>query len=292
MTRSKRAAGQSRGRLWRGSFLAAVVVIIAAGTAYVALRGSSQAAQPWARLGTQDVHSLSFIGGDSDRLLFGHHGGLLTSSDGGRTWSSMPVREDAMSLAPATDGSIVIAGHEVFSRSDDGGATWSKVQTDLPSLDIHGFARDPGDPARMWAYPVTGGLWESIDGGAHFDQVRPDNVLFPLATTTGGSTRLLGVDTSGFVASEDGGRSWSGISAPDFGPITSVTATPDGSVIYAGTPDGLHRSEDGGRTWEPTGYTGSAFALATTPDGRDVAVVSRATEFFRSSDSGATFTGP
>lgn len=102
-----------------------------------------------ARLGSQDVHSLAFVEGDPERLLFGHHGGVSRSIDGGRTWAALSVREDAMSMTPAADGSIVIAGHEVFSGSSDGGATWAPIRADLPSLDIHGFTRDPLDPARM-----------------------------------------------------------------------------------------------------------------------------------------------
>jgi hypothetical protein len=109
---------------------------------------------PWATLRTQDVHSLAFVGGDPAHVLLGHHGGLLESRDGGpRTWSALPVRDDAMTMAPADDGSIVIAGHLVFTASRDGGATWASITADLPSLDIHGSTRDPADPARMWAYP-------------------------------------------------------------------------------------------------------------------------------------------
>ena len=51
----------------------------------------------------------------------------------------------AMSTSPAADGSMVIARHEVFVTSRDGGKTWAQVTTDLPSLDIHGFTRDPSD---------------------------------------------------------------------------------------------------------------------------------------------------
>jgi photosystem II stability/assembly factor-like uncharacterized protein len=69
-------------------------------------------------------------------------------------------------------------------------------------------------------------------------------------------------------------------------------ATPDGRTVYLGSGDGLFRSDDGGRTWNATGYTGSSFALATTPDGQTVAVVSRSTEFFRSIDGGKTWPGP
>jgi len=244
------------------------------------------------RFDSADVHSLAFVGGDPQHLLFGHHGGLEESRDGGRTWSALPVRADAMGMSSAADGSIVIAGHEVFMASRDGGKTWAPITTDLPSLDIHGFTRDPSDPARMWAYLATGGLWESADFGARFAQVRQDNVLFPLAVREASATQLLAVDVNGLVTSPDGGRTWSPLGVPPTFPMTSLAATPDGKVLYAGSTDGLYRSADGGRTWAKTTYSGSAFAIATSSDGQAVAVVSRETQFFRSSDGGISWPGP
>jgi photosystem II stability/assembly factor-like uncharacterized protein len=248
--------------------------------------------EAWTRFGTTDVHSLAFVGGDPEHVLFGHHGGIRESRDGGRTWSALPDRSDAMSLSPASDGSIIVAGHNVFTGSLDGGATWAPIPTDLPSLDIHGFTRDPADPRRMWAYLATGGLWESTDLGAHWTRVREDNVVFPVAVADGTGTRLLGVDASGLVTSTDGGRTWATMGLPPTYPMTTLAATADGRLIFAGSPDGLFRSSDGGRTWAATGYRGSAFAVATTPDGQVVAVVSRETEFFRSPDSGNSWPGP
>lgn len=268
----------------------AIVVLAAAVIVVDSLPKSGQTA--WARFDTADVHSLAFVGGDPDRILFGHHGGLLESRDGGRTWAALPVRDDAMSMAPADDGSIVIAGHEVFTASRDGGATWASIPADLPSLDIHGFTRDPADPARMWAYLATGGLWESTDSGAHWFEVRSDNVVFPAAVRDAAGTRLLGVDATGLVSSTDGGRTWTTLGQPPTYPMTSLAATPDGRTVYAGAPDGLFRSDDGGRSWSPTAYHGSVFAVATTPDGQTVALVSQETEFFRSPDRGATWPAP
>lgn len=276
---------------------ASVVVLLVAAVGLVAVVLFVLAQRPqepvaWARLDTQDVHSLAFVADDSRELLFGHHGGLLATTDGGRTWTPLSVRSDAMSTSPASDGSLVIAGHEVFLASRDDGSTWAQIATDLPSLDIHGFTRDPGNPDRMWAYLATGGLWESTDFGAHWARVREDNVLFPVAVRTGSAVRLLGVDTSGFVASDDGGRTWTVIGAPDAYPLTALAATPDGRTVYAGSTDRLLRSDDGGSTWTRTTYTGSAFAVATTSDGGTVAVVSQETWYFRSSDRGVTWPGP
>lgn len=273
--------------------LASLVIVIAFVAVALFLSGPGPGAPaPWARLGTQDVHSLAFVGDDPQHLLFGHHNGIAETRDGGKTWEPLPVGEDAMGMAAADDGSIVIAGHLVFSASRDGGQTWAPIDADLPSLDIHGFARDPADPARMWAYLATGGLWESTDFGARWSRVRQDNVVFPIAVNDRTGTRLLGVDVTGLVASSDGGRTWTTVSEPPTFPVTTLVATPDGATIYLGSGDGLFRSDDSGATWAATGYTGDAFAVATTPDGQTVGVVSQATEFFRSTDRGATWPGP
>lgn len=294
-SRRKRHDREARGASGRrtGWLAGAVVVALIALATFVVTRPPGPAGQiAWTRFGSADVHSLAFVGEDPQHLLFGHHGGLEESRDGGRTWSALPVRDDAMSMSPAVDGSIVIAGHEVFVASRDGGTTWAPISTDLPSLDIHGFTRDPSDPARMWAYLATGGLWESADFGARFAQVRQDNVLFPLAVRDGSATRLLGVDVNGLASSTDGGRTWAPLGMPPTYPMTSLAATPDGRVVYAGSTDGLYRSADGGRSWAKTAYAGSAFAIATSSDGQAVAVVSRETQFFRSSDGGASWPGP
>ena len=278
----------------RSVFVGAVVMTVAIGlVAFLLLRPSSSGSPiAWAKFGSQDVHALAFVSDDSQHLLFGHHGGLEETKDGGRTWSPLPVLDDAMSTSPASDASIVIAGHEVFIASRDGGQTWAPIQSDLPSLDIHGFTRDPADPARMWAYLATGGLWESTDFGAHFARVREDNVLFLTAVRTASTTRLLGVDAGGLSASDDGGRTWTPLVSPPTFPMTAFAASADGSVLYAGATDGLFRSGDGGRSWAKTGYGGSALAIATSADGNTVALVSRSTDYFRSPDGGATWPGP
>lgn len=166
---------------------------------------------PWAHLGTEDVHSLAFVPGSTERLLFGHHGGILESADGGRTWAPLPA--------------------------------------DLPNLDIHAFARDPTEPARMWAYLAEGGIYESTDGGRHWTKVNDGHRPFLAAVAVGDRVELLGIDPfEGFARSADGGRTWRTVSRPEAYPVFSLAASPDGRVVVLGTSDGLLRSDDGGST--------------------------------------------
>ncbi|HEX7949556.1 MAG TPA: sialidase family protein [Candidatus Limnocylindrales bacterium] len=197
-----------------------------------------------------------------------------------------------MSLGAASDGSIVIAGHQVFAASRDDGRTWENIAGTLPSLDIHGFARDPGDPARMWAFVATGGLWQSRDGGRAWERIQQENVLFPVAVRASGATRLFGVTIDGLASSDDGGRTWRSVSTPEIYPIASLAATTDGSVLIAGGPSGLARSDDGGATWSKLRFDGEPAAIAVTADGRTIAVATRSAEYYRSDDGGRTWPGP
>lgn len=288
-----RAGQTQKPRRWPFlAVLGAGGVVAVAFAAYMLMRPGGGSATPWSRLGTEDVHSLAFVGGDPNRLLFGHHGGISASNDGGRSWESLGTRSDAMSLGAASDGSIVIAGHEVFASSRDDGRTWESIPAALPSLDIHGFARDPGDPARMWAYLATGGLWESRDGGLSWERVHEENVLFPVAVSASGATRIFGVTANGLASSDDGGRTWRSVATPEIYPLASLAATTDGSVLVAGGQGGLARSDDGGATWSVLPFDGQAAAIAVTAGGATIGIVTRSTDFFHSDDGGRTWPPP
>lgn len=275
---------------------ATVVALVATfGVVVVAWAVSRSPASPtgWARLGTDDVHSLAFAPDSTDHLYFGHHGGILESRDGGRSWTPLPVTADAMGMRPAADGSIVIAGHEVLVSSADGGATWAPIRSDLPNIDIHAFARDPDDPVRMWAYLAGGGVYETSDGGVHWSSVLDGHRPFLAAIQAPSGAGLLGIDPfAGLARSDDGGRTWATLSQPEAYPTYGLAATPDGQVVLIGTGDGLLRSTDGGRSWATIELPGSPFAIAVSADGQSIAVVTRSTEFFRSDDGGRSWLGP
>jgi photosystem II stability/assembly factor-like uncharacterized protein len=247
----------------------------------------------WARLGTRDVHSLGFLPGTTDRLLFGHHDGILRSDDGGRSWRPLAQAMDAMSMSVSGDAPLVIAGHLVFKESLDGGQTWTDIPADLPSLDIHAFARSSTRPQLMWAYLAPGGVYESQDGGRRWTQVFDGHRPMLTASALDGRNELLGVDPfAGLVRSPDGGRTWSEVAQPPAAPVTSMTASPTGEIVIIGGPRGLHRSDDGGRTWRQILETTAVLAVALSPDARSVAAVNQDTAFYRSDDGGASWPGP
>jgi photosystem II stability/assembly factor-like uncharacterized protein len=247
----------------------------------------------WTRLDTADAHSLAFRPGGTEHLYFGHHGGILESVDGGRTWRPLAARADAMSMGVGDGTTLYIAGHEVFQASRDGGRTWSDIETDLPNLDIHAFTRDPADPLRMWAYLAEGGVYESADGGTAWRRVHDGHGPFLTAVRGEQGTRLLGLDpTAGLAQSADGGATWSVVSPPPASPVVSLAAVPDGGTVLLGAGDGLYRSDDGGVSWKRILAVELPLAIAISNDGNVIAVVTRATDFYRSDDGGATWPGP
>jgi photosystem II stability/assembly factor-like uncharacterized protein len=274
--------------------VAVVGIATVAIVAYVALGGPASGpggTTPWTTFGTRDVHSLAFAPGDSRRVFFGHHTGLLESRDGGRSWQPSALSgADAMNVRPASDGALQVAGHNVYIESADGGAHWTPVPNDLPGLDLHAFTVDPADPKHAWTWSVGFGLFESIDRGRHWTVRQTGDWPVLAGIDLGGEPGLLAVSSQGLVRSLDGGQTWTALASPS-GRIASLAASPDASLLFAGTSAGLKRSDDGGRSWHSTGFPGLALTVALS--GQDtVAVVDDATRFFRSDDRGTTFGPP
>lgn len=293
---ASRPAGSGRGigsravRLIAGS---ALVLAIVGGALWFVFAGTPGSPVAWARLGTADVHALAFDPADPERLLFGHHGGLLASSDGGRSWQPTALSgADAMNVGQLGGDRLQIAGHDVYLESTDGGATWTPVPNDLPALDLHAFAVDPADSDRAWAFAVGHGLFRTEDAGRRWELLDPNNWGALTTYLRDGATVLAAIGPEGLVRSRDGGLTWEPMAYPG-APLAALAAAPDGSAIYAATGNGIRRSTDEGATWTDTGFPLQALALAISPDDPErLAAVDQDTLFYVSPDGGASWPGP
>ncbi len=295
---ARRQPAPAKGRPWRAFVVGGTAVVAVGIIALVVVlnaggRATIGGATAWSTLGTQDVHSLAFDPADPQHLYFGHHGGLLETKDGGRSWQGTALRgADAMNVAPPSGGFFQIAGHNVYKETSDGGQTWRDVPNNLPGLDLHAFVADPADPAHAWAFSVGFGLFETTDKGRRWELRQPGGWGALASFVAGGKTILIGVGSTGLARSDDGGRAWTALGQPR-GQLFSLAASSDGAVMYAGTTDGVSRSADGGRTWAPTALETVGVTVAADPkDPNIVAVVDDKTRFFRSADGGATWPGP
>jgi photosystem II stability/assembly factor-like uncharacterized protein len=241
---------------------------------------------------------------DPNLVLYGHHGGVLQSTDGGRTWLTTNLSgetDDAMGMAFAGPGgnTVLAAGHDTFFKSADGGRTWDRMTPDLPATDVHGLAAAPDDPNRIYAYVVRFGLYRSDDGGTTWTPGAgnlPGDVM-GLSAGPGGRVYAASMQ-SGILRSDDAGMKFSATDGDAPGSMAVAVSASDPDMVYAGGVDALYQSADGGASWEQRAVPGGGQVLivAVSPSAAtDVTVVSiqddRAGHVFRSRDGGATW-GP
>lgn len=263
--------------------------------------GSSEveAAQPIATIEASDYHSLLVDPQDAQHVLFGSHEGTQESRDGGFTWQPGSLRGvDAMIMAasPNAPEMIYAAGHDVFQVSRDGGASWQPVTHDLPGTDIHGFAQNPTDPQRLYAFVVGAGGLTSADGGSTWEPFasQPPGGSYVVLASNG--TDLYAATDAGIAKSRDHGATWESL-ATQPGKVTVLSLSVSASnpqTIYIGTPVGIIRSTDGGEKWTSIGPSSvSALALAVTPgDPGRVLLLSDMGAVYLSDDGGTTWQTP
>ncbi|MEH1899417.1 MAG: hypothetical protein V7K94_29790 [Nostoc sp.] len=153
-------------------------------------------------------------------------GGIYISHNQGETWDSLNegLYWDVHTVVPVGDGLRLYATTgNGFYRSDDGGQHWrrmmqglernytvacvvSKSQTDLV------FVAAAASPPPTWALGANAGLYRSLDGGEHWQQLEQG-----LPSKFDVMVRVLTLDTAGRIfvgagdqlfTSEDLGENW------------------------------------------------------------------------------------
>ncbi len=220
--------------------------------------------------------------------------GIYKSSDGGKSWKHLGLR-DAQQIAailvdPKDPNRLFVAavGHPYgpnaergIFRSLDGGENWEKVLSKNDDVGGADLAFDPRN-----AQTVYGVLWASR---------RPP-------WTTGNSYGAAG---SGLYKSEDGGKTWRELtkglpSGSDLGRIGIAIAPSDPKRMYAmvqsQSAGGVYRSEDAGESWthvnseERVCGRGDDFAFIRVHPNEPNTIFVPNTSFYRSTDGGHSFT--
>jgi photosystem II stability/assembly factor-like uncharacterized protein len=229
-------------------------------------------------------------------------GHVSKSTNGGRTWRTLPASPDpdALAIDPANPqvlfATVEGAWNETTRRgsgsiavTSDGGRTWHTAATYDDNLSS--IAVDPASPGTVYA-AGTAGVLVSADSGLTWTSAgkAPDFNLTGLAVDPLSGTLYVSSWKKGVFRSVDGGRTWTPLGTRFSGPLAVDPQSP--STLYFGTENGIEKTVDGGKSWRPadSGIVASD-VLSTAIDPRDTNVVYAGTEsgFFRSRDGGHTW---
>jgi photosystem II stability/assembly factor-like uncharacterized protein len=181
-----------------------------------------------------EVMGLGQLPGDSGAILactvLMSCGTILRSQDSGETWASVHffcagAGSSGLDLEISANGDVLVAygGLEPspngIVRSLDGGDTWEEISGDMPCPGLIGeVAVDPEHPQHIFARqgdrwaaadPALG-VWETWNGGQHWDQILQGNIR-DLSMHPYDADILAAVHEGSVVLTRDGGDSWEDI---------------------------------------------------------------------------------
>ena len=182
-----------------------------------------------------------------------HGDGVYKSTDGGKTWRNMGLKETRhigkIRIHPQNPDLVYVAafGHAFgpnpergVYRSKDGGETWERVLHKSDRAGSHDITMDPRNPRILYAaiyeaqrYPhqlISGGpdsgIWKTTDGGDTWTDLTrmpglPPGVLgkIGLAASPARTDRIWAIieaEEGGLFRTDDGGETWERVSDAPF----------------------------------------------------------------------------
>ncbi|MBN1890691.1 MAG: hypothetical protein JW850_22040 [Thermoflexales bacterium] len=215
-------------------------------------------------------------------------GVLLSSRDGGATWSPMGgalSEMDVTDLAMAAPHTLFAATQRGVYRSSDGGRSWQPANSGLDDMWIVRVALSPAYEREPVAFAVSfsGAAYRSRDGGRSWQPLaerygRPIQAANALALSPDferDRTLFLGTKRTPdrLLVSRDAGGSWTFVmSATVSGLYPSPGMGRDGLILGVFEQQGLLRSTDSGKAW------GGALRGVRGASGQDLLALSPAFE--------------
>ena len=192
-------------------------------------------------------------------------GEMLSTADGGRTWTRQDYFDSsasavALHFTSATEGWLVLGGK--LAQSTDAGASWSVPLTNSALVGLTGMSW--GDATHGWTWNY-GQLFYTVDAGATWTRATlPDNLTVTGAAMTGPLTGVANSPNGDLATTQDGGVTWHAV---DGSTNQGTLVHTHGQTVWSLNGNSLARSKDGGRTWQPAGptisnasFTGISFA--------------------------------
>jgi photosystem II stability/assembly factor-like uncharacterized protein len=236
----------------------------------------------------------------------GDNGGILKSTDGGKTWRQLTkglpanIVQANIAIAPSAPKTLFAAARTKtiakLYRSDDAGETWSGTTDDpRPGLGIGGgdlpvVRFDPKNPQIVYSTSVV--CWKSTDGGKTWDGWRGapggDDYQNVWINPNNPDIILLGSD-QGAIVTVNGGKSWSSWYNQPTAQLYHVSA--DNAFpyrLYSGQQEsgsvGIKSRGDEGeitfRDWQPVAAEEYGYVVADPIDS-DIIIGGKLTRFNR-----------
>jgi len=250
--------------------------------------------------GPYDTFVTCFAVCDSAIFVANNAATFNRSIDSGRTWTTHVVARSANLLSLAAIGAYVIAGVEWgLLRSSDGGATWTTVLANAgghPEYNVYSLAVSDSNilagvdigvgTGEIFLSTDAGASWTNVSRGVNFGKVS----AFAIETNGIGGKQVFACSDRGVYLSTNTGASWSQINnGLKDRHVTSLAIL--GTRVFAGTRGGVFESSNSGTTWASTslGLT-SKLVSSLSVSGSNLFLGTWDQGVFLSADSGKSWT--